>query len=56
LITKIDYVAPRLTPDTDDPVALNPQDAGPDDLAGVDIKQPSGFQCQLRWVACARSI
>ena len=30
--------------DADDPVALDPHDPGPDDLAGVDVEQPGGLE------------
>ena len=50
LVAEIDQVidqAPlEVTADPGDPVALDPQDAGPQDLAGVDVEQPGGLERQ----------
>ena len=37
-----------VTADTDDPVAVDLQDAGPHDLTGVDVEQPGGLERQHR--------
>jgi len=32
--------------DADDAIVVDPQDSRTDDLAGVDVKQPGGFESQ----------
>jgi hypothetical protein len=38
VIAQIEQVTLGITADTGDPLTLDPHDAGPDDLAGVDVK------------------
>ena len=39
-VAEIDRPRPSGSPaDADDPVVVDPHDAGPDDLAGVDVEQ-----------------
>jgi hypothetical protein len=38
VIAQIDQLTVGITADTGDQVTVYPQDAGPDDLAGVDVK------------------
>ncbi len=50
LVAQVDHIAlgrvTAATADADDPFALDLQDAGPNDLAGIDVKQPSGLERQ----------
>ena len=50
LVAQVDHIAfgrvTVATADADDPVALDAQDAGPNDLAGVDVEQPGGLERQ----------
>ncbi len=48
LVAEIDELAFRLAPHTDDPVTLDPHDAGPKDLAAVNVEEPGGLEGQLR--------
>ena len=48
LVAEIDQLALDVAADADDPVAVDPQDAGRDDLAGVDVEQPGGLERQHR--------
>ena len=51
LVGGADKTSLSRTPDADDPVVLDPQDAWPDDLAHVDVKKPGGLERQH----CVRS-
>ena len=45
-LTEIDHLALGVTADPDDPVVLDPQNARPDDLSGVDVDEPRGGEGQ----------
>ena len=47
-IAEIDDLTVLGAADADDPVALDPYDAGPDDLAGIDVEQTRCFEGQHR--------
>ena len=48
LVAEIDQVTLDVATDAGDPVAVDPQDAGPKDLTGVDVEQPGGLERQHR--------
>jgi hypothetical protein len=45
-LAQVDDLAVGRPAYTDDPVAVDPHDPGPDDLAGLEVDEPGGHKCK----------